>query len=165
MEKRKMFKRLLKNRKGTAEVIGSVLFIVILLFFFTNVYLWHDATTRDVNSLNIKKLNSGMSISLDGNQVVVKATSSDVKLSRLWIDTSSNHVFVNLESQNVKVASGDTNALVFTFVAGNVATDNSVTFQVQSPTAITVYYNSFDSHVGFTIVNTLGVAVNTQSTH
>jgi hypothetical protein len=158
-----MLKRFLKNRKGTAEVIGSVMFIVILLFFFTNVYLWHDAATRDVNSLNVKKLNAGMSISLDGDQVVVKATSSDVKLSRLWIATSSNHVFVKLE--NVKVPSGDTNAIVFTFVAGSVAPDNSVNFQVESPTAITVYYNSFDSHVGFTIVNTLGVAVKTQSTH
>ena len=53
-----MFKRLLRNHKGTAEVIGSVLFIVILLFFFTNVYLWHDAATKEMNDMYVEKLNS-----------------------------------------------------------------------------------------------------------
>ena len=46
-----LIKRLLKNKKGTAEVIGSVMFIVILLFFFTNVYLWHDAAVKEMNDL------------------------------------------------------------------------------------------------------------------
>ena len=46
-----MLKKLLNNKKGTAEVIGSVMFIVILLFFFTSVYLWHDAAVKDMNDL------------------------------------------------------------------------------------------------------------------
>ena len=53
-----LIKRLLKNKKGTAEVIGSVMFIVILLFFFTNVYLWHDAATKEMNDMYVQKLNS-----------------------------------------------------------------------------------------------------------
>ena len=51
-----------KNCKGTAEVIGTIMFIMILLFFFTNVYLWHDAATKDANQLNLQKINSSFSI-------------------------------------------------------------------------------------------------------
>jgi hypothetical protein len=57
-----MFKKLLNNKKGTAEVVGSVMFIVILLFFFTNVYLWHDAAVKEMNDLYAEKLNSQISI-------------------------------------------------------------------------------------------------------
>ena len=94
-------KRFRKNRKGTAEVIGTIMFIVILLFFFTNVYLWHDAATKDTNELYVKKMNAGMSISFDdNNNVTLTATSSEITLSRLWIDTGSvsggsSHVYVN----------------------------------------------------------------------
>ena len=53
-----LFNRLLKNKKGTAEVIGSVMFIVILLFFFTNVYLWHDAATKEMNQMYVDRINT-----------------------------------------------------------------------------------------------------------
>ena len=68
------------NRKGTAEVIGTMMFIVILLFFFTNVYLWHDAATKDANQLAVQKMSAGMSINYDNinNQVIVSASSSKV---------------------------------------------------------------------------------------
>ena len=46
----------IKNRKGTAEVIGTIMLIIILLFFFTNVYLWHDAATKDANQLYVKQI-------------------------------------------------------------------------------------------------------------
>jgi hypothetical protein len=57
-----LIKSLLKNKKGTAEVIGTVMFIVILLFFFTNVYLWHDAATKEMNDLYVKRINSPITI-------------------------------------------------------------------------------------------------------
>jgi hypothetical protein len=92
MEKCKMLKRLLRNRKGTAEVIGSVMFIVILLFFFTNVYLWHDAATKEMNQLYVNKINSPIKIagvdSSDPNRLTLTAENvggSDAKLSILWI--------------------------------------------------------------------------------
>ena len=62
-----MIRRLLKNKKGVAEVIGSVMFIVILLFFFTNVYLWHDAATKEMNDLYVQKINSPITISVINN--------------------------------------------------------------------------------------------------
>ena len=34
----KFLKRFMINRKGTAEVIGTVLFIIILIFAFSNIY-------------------------------------------------------------------------------------------------------------------------------
>jgi hypothetical protein len=152
-------RKLIKNRKGTAEVIGTIMFIVILLFFFTNVYLWHDAATRDANELFVKKMNAGMSISFSGTNVIVNATSSDVKLSRLWIDTSSNHVYVDLGSKGVQVSPGDTHALVFVFDGGNSNTDGSVKFD---PSGNTIYVHyTLGSSPRFTIVNTLGVAVYT----
>ena len=72
-----MFKRLLRNRKGTAEVIGSVLFIVILLFFFTNVYLWHDAATKEMNDLYVEKLNSLIKVNvLSTSPLVLEVTNT-----------------------------------------------------------------------------------------
>ena len=54
----KFLKRFIMNRKGTAEVIGSVLFIIILIFAFSNIYLWHDNATKTMNTLLSDKLNS-----------------------------------------------------------------------------------------------------------
>jgi hypothetical protein len=48
----------LRNKKGVAEIVGTLLFIIILLFFFTNVYLWHDAATKQMDDLYVQKLNS-----------------------------------------------------------------------------------------------------------
>ncbi len=59
-----MLKRLIKNRKGTAEVIGTIMFIVILLFFFTNVYLWHDAATKEMNDMYVEKINAPITMRL-----------------------------------------------------------------------------------------------------
>jgi hypothetical protein len=53
-----MIKRLLKNRAGTAEIVGTVLFLVILFFFFSNVFLWHDQVTREIDQIVSDKMNS-----------------------------------------------------------------------------------------------------------
>ena len=89
-----MIKRLLKNKKGTAEVIGSVMFIVILLFFFTNVYLWHDAATKEMNDLYVQKLNSPIvaTISNDNghyNLTVTNKGGVDATLSSYWVNEKS----------------------------------------------------------------------------
>jgi hypothetical protein len=87
---------LLKNKKGTAEVIGSVMFIIILLFFFTNVYLWHDAATKEMNDLYVQKINSPITLSLvsANNPYVLNVTNKggeDAKLSILWIDVAATN--------------------------------------------------------------------------
>ncbi|MCJ7766890.1 hypothetical protein MUP79_00665, partial [Candidatus Bathyarchaeota archaeon] len=55
-----MFKKFLKDRRGTAEIIGSALFIVIILFFFSNVYLWHDQATREMNNALLERMNASV---------------------------------------------------------------------------------------------------------
>jgi hypothetical protein len=89
-----LIRRLLKNKKGTAEVIGSVMFIIILLFFFTNVYMWHDAATKEMNDLYVQKINSPITLSLvsANNPYVLNVTNKggeDAKLSILWIDVAA----------------------------------------------------------------------------
>ena len=90
-----MIKRLLKNKKGTAEVIGSVLFIVILLFFFTNVYLWHDAATKEMNDMYVQKINSPITLSVIVIILIqLNVTNKggvDAKLSILWVDVASTN--------------------------------------------------------------------------
>jgi len=114
-----MLKRLIKNRKGTAEVIGSIMFIVILLFFFTNVYLWHDAATKEMNDMYVEKintpitvtvsLNAGGSLNLNYLNVTNKG-GTDAQLTMLWVDLKSgsggpdqNHFYYPL---NDKVPAG-----------------------------------------------------------
>jgi hypothetical protein len=85
-----MLKRLFGNRKGTAEVIGSIMFIVILLFFFTNVYLWHDTATKEMNELYVDKINTPVSLNVttSGSTATLFVTNkggSDTAISMVWM--------------------------------------------------------------------------------
>ena len=84
----------IKNRKGTAEVIGTIMFIIIMLFFFTNVYLWHDTATKDANQLYLAKINSPITVSVMSNNPyqlnVTNKGGMDATLSMLWIDVNSS---------------------------------------------------------------------------
>jgi archaellum component FlaF (FlaF/FlaG flagellin family) len=87
-----MLKRLIKNRKGTAEVIGTIMFIVILLFFFTNVYLWHDAATKEMNDMYVEKINTPITVSLTADRLNLNVTNkggTDAQLTMLWVDLKS----------------------------------------------------------------------------
>jgi hypothetical protein len=55
-------KTLLKNRSGTAEIVGTVLFLIILFFFFSNVFLWHNQVTREMDQVVADKTNSPVRI-------------------------------------------------------------------------------------------------------
>ena len=89
-----MFKRLLKNKKGVAEVIGSVMFIIILLFFFTNVYLWHDAATKEMNQVYIDKINTPITVSVQDSAHlnVTNRGGADTTLSNVWVVVGSSLV-------------------------------------------------------------------------
>ncbi len=81
-----MLKRFLKNRRGTAEIIGSALFIVIILFFFSNVYLWHDQATREMNNVLLERMNASVSmVATDEGVNVTNNGGVTFALSRLWI--------------------------------------------------------------------------------
>jgi hypothetical protein len=86
-----LIKRLLRNKKGTAEVIGSVMFIIILLFFFTNVYLWHDAAVKEMNDLQMQKVNTKIEATINNNGVlnVTNNGAMDVSLASLWVNEQS----------------------------------------------------------------------------
>jgi hypothetical protein len=89
-----MWKRIIKNRKGTAEVIGTIMFVVILMFFFTNVYLWHDAATKAMDNMYVEKINTPITLSVtsDGSSFIFTVTDKggmDAQLTMLWIDIKS----------------------------------------------------------------------------
>ncbi len=157
-------KNFLCSRKGTAEVIGTIMFVMILLFFFTEVYVWHDSNVKEMNDLYVKKMNAGMQINYfsQNNSATVTATGSDVTLSRLWIDTNSSHVYANLEPFNIHPEAGDSHAVTITFINdGNPIPDGAGGFYVNSDydqpsNTITIHYLPQDPTV--TIVNTLGIA-------
>ncbi|MEM2129750.1 MAG: hypothetical protein QXZ70_04040 [Candidatus Bathyarchaeia archaeon] len=103
--------RWLRCGRGTAEIVGSVMFLLILLFFFTNVYLWHDQVTREMDDVVAEKMNSRVSmrvvdanIAHTGGVLRLEVTNEGgvwAELSRLWIikyDVSGeDHGFVDLE--------------------------------------------------------------------
>jgi len=117
-----LIKRLLKNKNGTAEVIGTVLFLVILIFFFSNVYLWHDAATKQMDDLFVQKINSPITISIMDNSNlmnnyypslnVTNRGGMDATLSVLWVDVQSANSaisydgYYNLTQQNIVVSAG-----------------------------------------------------------
>jgi hypothetical protein len=95
--------KFLRNRKGTAEVIGSIMFVVILLFFFSNVYLWHDAAARDMNDLYAEKINSPITMSVMTNPYALNVTNKggvDANLSMLWINERSSSGGPDIVHQN-----------------------------------------------------------------
>jgi hypothetical protein len=55
-----MFAKMFRSRKGTAEIVGTVLFLVILFFFFSNVFLWHNQKAKEMDNLMAEKTNSAV---------------------------------------------------------------------------------------------------------
>jgi hypothetical protein len=51
-----------KNRRGVATIIGSILAIVILIFFFSNVFLWYNGVSQQMNLVTADKLNAQVSL-------------------------------------------------------------------------------------------------------
>jgi hypothetical protein len=143
-----MRRSLLRNRNGTAEVIGSILFIIILLFFFTNVYLWHDAAVKDANNLYLKQANAQMDLKWDDHHVGwlnVTAQGSDVTLTRLWVvTTDGNHYYANLTGTNAQAPAG---LLVQIDLTG-------LSFQKPDNSMASVSFSNVNL---ITLVNTLGV--------
>ena len=155
-----------KNCKGTAEVIGTIMFIMILLFFFTNVYLWHDAATKDANQLNLQKINSSFSIVQVGHNIVLTANGgSNVDLSRLWIvDSNGDHYFADLE--NAPVAAGTNFTIIFTSgTTQTVADTNQITDSQPAGGSISVNYSpQLQSPITCTVINALGIEKSTTYT-
>ena len=56
--KRKRSLKFLKNQDATAEIVGTVLLIIILIFFFGNVFLWNNETNKIADQMKWNKMNS-----------------------------------------------------------------------------------------------------------
>jgi hypothetical protein len=157
---RRALRRLLCSRKGTAEIIGSVMFLLIMMFFFTNVFLWHDRATREMDGVLSEKMNSLVSIQWDnGDLNVTNNGGVDVTLSMLWINDSAGHWYANLTDIGEKelwVAVGSTVKLLLS-TTGTDHNDQSimVTWPLteESPT---VHYSCSGGPVTFKILTTRG---------
>jgi len=132
--------RLVKNCKGVAEIIGTVMFIVILLFFFTNVYLWHDAATKEMNNLTVEKINSPIALSLMNSPYALNVTNKggeDATLSMLWINIKStspnggpDQLHLNFTLNTVVPAGGSLNITLGTTKINYLPGANPVQFKV-----------------------------------
>ena len=95
-----MLRRFLKDREGASEVVGTALFLVILFFFFSNVFLWHDQVSSQMDQVVADRMNSGIRMDVTFNEtdiwlVVDNVGGLDVALSRLWIITDDAHLYAD----------------------------------------------------------------------
>jgi len=113
-----MLRRFWRDRRGASEIVGTALFLVILFFFFTNVFLWHDQVTREMDQVVVDRMNSGVRLEAFVNDTsvwleVVNVGGLDVTLSRLWIvnstqsvDSENDHVYADFENHSIRVKAG-----------------------------------------------------------
>jgi hypothetical protein len=118
-------RRMLCSRTGTAEIIGSVMFLLIMMFFFTNVFLWHDRATREMDSVLSDKMNSLVNVewknesdtippsqqpNYRGTLYVSNNGGAVANLSRLWVIKSAlqqdTHTHLDLEGEDLLAAAG-----------------------------------------------------------
>jgi hypothetical protein len=126
-----MLKRFRSDKRGAAEIVGTVLFLVILLFFFTNVFLWQDQVSREMDQVTGDRLNSGLRVTAFSNStdnwlVVDNVGGLDITLSRLWILTDEYHQFADFEPLNVHVKAGTHMNITFSGVPVPGAVEGSV---------------------------------------
>jgi hypothetical protein len=95
------------------------MFLLILLFFFTNVYLWHDRASQEMDNVRAGRMNSPVSIRVvndnlteTGGVIPLEVTNDggvEAVLSRLWITTVDVHSYTDLETgPEIWVAAGET---------------------------------------------------------
>jgi hypothetical protein len=148
-----MLRRFLKNQKGASEIVGTALFLVILFFFFSNVFLWQDQVTREMDQVIADKMNSAIRVEAFSNATTVWLKTDnigglDVTLSRLWIITDDAHYYADFEPYNLHIEAGRHMNITFTsttitntmrlvrvsVVAGSVFVDYNQTYQTTGTT-------------------------------
>ena len=115
-------KPLRKSRKGTAEIVGTVFFLIILIFVFSNVFLWYNGVSQQVNTVMADRVNSPVDMEVTYEILGVDALKvsavggRDVRLLRIWIievnentHAEINHSYIDFKEQlpnELWVASG-----------------------------------------------------------
>ncbi len=131
--------------------------VMILLFFFTNVYVWHDTAVKQANQLYVKQLSSSFKIQQDTTGINITADGgSDIYLSRLWIVDESNphspHLYADLSGAHI-------NAGATFFIKFNeelAPQDNKVQADPPYGNELKVHY-SIQEGLTCKVVNTLGI--------
>jgi len=130
-----MLRRFRRDRRGASEIVGTALFLVILFFFFTNVFLWHDQVTREMDQVVVDRMNSGVRVDVFSNATDVwlkvdNVGGLGVTLSRLWIVNSTqsvgsvdDHLFADFENFSVYVAAGGHRNITLRLAGANSADD------------------------------------------
>jgi len=106
-----MLRRFLKDQKGASEIVGTALFLVILFFFFSNVFLWHNQITSQMDQVVADRMNSGIRVDVSSNNDTIWLTVDnvgglDVSLFRLWIITNVTHLYADFGLDVVHVGAG-----------------------------------------------------------
>jgi archaellum component FlaF (FlaF/FlaG flagellin family) len=138
------------------------MFLLIMMFFFTNVFLWHDRATREMDGVLSEKMNSQVSIQVVSMNVsetkpdmrlnVTNNGGVGVVLSRLWIIDNNGHKYADLEKgQEIWVFPGQ--AIELRLVGPTLLGDNDFSFEVDGQT---IHYVPNAGLVTFKILTTLG---------
>jgi hypothetical protein len=146
--------------------VGTALFLVILFFFFSNVFLWHDQITREMDQVVVDRMNSGIKLDFmeDTGSVIVLTVSNvgglDVRLSRLWIVNSTqsgvsndDHVFGDFEPWDIHIAAGgQRNITLMLEGTENSVVDGKVDVKVYEDRSVIVNYFPPSENVMFRVL-------------
>jgi len=161
-----LLRRFLKDRKGASEIVGTALFLVILFFFFTNVFLWHDQVTREMDQVVVDRMNSGIKLDFmedTGSAIVLTVRNVgglDVTLSRLWIVNITqsvvsydDHVFGDFEPWAIHIAAGgQRNVTLRLEGTENSVVDGKVDVKVDEDGSVIVNYFPPSENVTFRVL-------------
>jgi len=145
-----MLRRFLKDQKGASEIVGTALFLIILFFFFSNVFLWHNQITSQMDQIVADRMNSGIRMDVFSNDTDIWLTVDnvgglDVSLSRLWIITNVTHLYADFGLDVVHVGAGrQLNITLLNMTIGNdvdVTIDSdSIVVEYPHPPGVTVVF-------------------------
>lgn len=148
-------KMLWKNQKGTAEIVGTVFFLIILIFVFSNVFLWYNSASQQINTVMADRVNSPVEMEFnasDGRLKVSVVGGRDVQLLRIWITEvdENNHIYIDFKDQlqeELWVAAGSH----IHFVLGAQTRKSPI-----YPNTIEIGYQKAPGEVRFKILTDLG---------
>ena len=147
-----MLRRFLKDKKGASEIVGTALFLIILFFFFSNVFLWHNQITSKMDQVVADRMNSGIRMDVFSAEPDIWLTVDnvgglDVCLSRLWIITDDEHLYADFGLDVVHVGAGRQLNITISNVTGPVTDGRVQVFGDLDPIVV-----QYQPPVGYTTV-------------
>ena len=147
-----MLRRFLKDKRGASEIVGTALFLIILFFFFSNVFLWHNQITSQMDQVVADRMNSGIRMDVSSNDTDIWLTVDnvgglDVSLSRLWIITNETHLYADFGLDAVYVGAGRQLNITISNVTGPVTDGEVQVFGDLDPIVV-----QYQPPVGYTTV-------------